>query len=124
MKGYIKPYSDVFIQYLLGSEHNSNLLLSFINAVLLDSNFYQISRANEELREIYESRMKWERDQTSRIQDAKAEGRKEGRKEGLEEGMEKVALNMLKSGLPVEQIANLTELTQEEVQALSQKIAN
>ena len=42
MNTYIKPYSDIFIKYLLGSEKNKDLLLSFINAVITDSKFTQI----------------------------------------------------------------------------------
>ena len=37
MNTYIKPTSDIVIHYLLGSEKNTDLLLSFINAVLEDS---------------------------------------------------------------------------------------
>ena len=40
---YIKPYSDIFVKYLLGTEENTGLLLSFINAVLSDSGFDTIS---------------------------------------------------------------------------------
>jgi len=29
----IRPYTDIFVRYLLGDEKNSDLLLSFINAV-------------------------------------------------------------------------------------------
>jgi predicted transposase/invertase (TIGR01784 family) len=39
MADYIKPTSDIFIRFLLGSEHNKDLLLDFINAVLEDADF-------------------------------------------------------------------------------------
>ena len=39
---YIKPYSDIFIHYLLAQEENKDLLLDFINAVLIDSDFPKI----------------------------------------------------------------------------------
>ncbi len=42
MSTFIKPYSDIFIKYLLGSEKNKDLLISFINAVITDSNFNKI----------------------------------------------------------------------------------
>lgn len=42
MNYYIKPTSDIFMKYLFGSEENSDLLLSFINAVLDDSGFTRI----------------------------------------------------------------------------------
>ncbi len=33
MNKIIYPYSDIFVRYLLGDENNTDLLLSFINAV-------------------------------------------------------------------------------------------
>lgn len=42
MSYYIKPTSDMFIKYLFGSEEHKELLLSFINAVLEDSDFNRI----------------------------------------------------------------------------------
>ncbi|HCL56621.1 MAG TPA: hypothetical protein DHW82_06385 [Spirochaetia bacterium] len=39
MNTLIKPTADIFVLYLLGSEKNKDLLLSFINAVLIDSAF-------------------------------------------------------------------------------------
>jgi predicted transposase/invertase (TIGR01784 family) len=38
----VKPYSDIFVRYLLGDEKNKDLLISFINAVNNDSNFILI----------------------------------------------------------------------------------
>ena len=35
----VKPTSDIFIRFLLGSESNKDLLLDFINAVLEDAEF-------------------------------------------------------------------------------------
>jgi predicted transposase/invertase (TIGR01784 family) len=48
MGDYIKPYSDIFIKYLFGSETNKALLLSFINAVLAETGFDRV--VNVELR--------------------------------------------------------------------------
>jgi hypothetical protein len=39
---YVKPTSDIFIKYLLGSEENKDLLLSFINANLSEIGFDKI----------------------------------------------------------------------------------
>lgn len=44
MNSYIRPTSDIFIKYLFGTEQNKDLLLSFINAVLKDSDFPQVSK--------------------------------------------------------------------------------
>ena len=43
------------------------------------------------------------------------EGRAEGRAEGLEEGQKKIARNMKRLGMPVEQIALATGLTEQEI---------
>lgn len=42
MNYYIKPTADIFIKYLFGSKENKDLLLSFINSVLEDSEFGKI----------------------------------------------------------------------------------
>ena len=42
MSSIIKAYSDIFIKYLFGSERNKNLLLSFLNSVLLNSGFPKV----------------------------------------------------------------------------------
>ncbi|MDY6968549.1 MAG: Rpn family recombination-promoting nuclease/putative transposase [Spirochaetota bacterium] len=39
---FIRPTSDIFVKYLLGSEKNKDLLLSFVNAVITDSHFNRI----------------------------------------------------------------------------------
>jgi len=39
----IKAYHDIFVKYLFGSEGNEDLLLQFINAVLMDSGFDKIT---------------------------------------------------------------------------------
>ena len=44
MEHYIKPTADIFIKYLLGSQENRDLLLSFINSVLEDAKFQKIVR--------------------------------------------------------------------------------
>jgi predicted transposase/invertase (TIGR01784 family) len=53
------------------------------------------------------------------------EGRQEGRQEGLQEGRQEerraIALNLLSSGMSVEQVASLTGLSLEQVQRLSQE---
>ncbi|WP_299093521.1 hypothetical protein [uncultured Metabacillus sp.] len=44
--------------------------------------------------------------------------REEGLKEGLKNGLRKIAKNMLKEGFPIEMIARLTELSEEEIRKL------
>lgn len=40
MNAPLKPTSDLFVRYLLGSQHNADLLLDFINAVLAIRSLY------------------------------------------------------------------------------------
>lgn len=43
MSEYIKPTSDIFVKFLFGTEKNKRLLISFINAVLEDSDLPTIT---------------------------------------------------------------------------------
>ncbi|MHC5738351.1 hypothetical protein [Nostoc sp.] len=54
--------------------------------------------------------------------EAKAEGRAPGRAEGLQEGIRRVAVNLLKSQMPLEEVAKLTALSIEDVQLLETQI--
>ena len=51
----------------------------------------------------------------------KREGREEGLKRGIAQGEISLILTMLKNGLSVEQIANATDKTIEEIQAIAEK---
>ncbi len=42
----VYPYNDFFVRYLLGDEENTDLLLSFINAVNENSGFPLIKSVN------------------------------------------------------------------------------
>lgn len=65
-------------------------------------------------REAYEARMKAMRDEVSKLEGAKAEGKAEG----LNEGKVQTALNMLDMGFEVVIIAKATGLSEEEVRSL------
>ncbi len=60
------------------------------------------------------------------LQEGRAEGRAKGRAEGRAEGKaeitRKVAINLLRIGMSLEQIAQVTELSLEQVQALQREI--
>ena len=45
MDEFVSPTSDIFVLYLLGKEENSDLLVNFINAVLVDADFDPIVTA-------------------------------------------------------------------------------
>ncbi|MEI2581521.1 hypothetical protein [Scytonema sp. PRP1] len=54
-------------------------------------------------------------------QEIKAEGRAEGLQQGIEEGIRRVAMNLLKSGMPVEEVVKMTGLSLEQVHSLQQQ---
>ena len=53
-------------------------------------------------------------------QDILAEGKQAGKQEGRQEGIREVAVNMLNSGMSLEQIAGLTSLSVEQVRQIQQ----
>ena len=63
--------------------------------------------------------------ESSMYQEILAEGReaglREGRQEGLQEGIEQVALNLVRSGMSLEQIAGVTGLSVQRVRELSEE---
>jgi predicted transposase/invertase (TIGR01784 family) len=79
----------------------------------------QVMSEDEANRMIYESRLKAQRDEYSRIQGAHREGRKEGhregRKEGRNEGRKEIILQMAQHGMTSKDIAAVTHLSEPEV---------
>jgi predicted transposase/invertase (TIGR01784 family) len=53
---------------------------------------------------------------------AMEEGKEEGKKEGQEEGKEEVALNLLRMGLPIEQVSEATGLSLDKIQQLQSQL--
>ncbi len=62
----------------------------------------------------------------SAVEAFREEGRQEGRQEGLEKGLEiglhKAAANLLKKGMGLEEVAEVTELSQDQVETLQQNM--
>ena len=55
------------------------------------------------------------------LQEGRQEGLQEGHEVGLQEGLKRVALNLLKAGMAIEDIVNLTTLSLKEIQVLQQQ---
>jgi predicted transposase/invertase (TIGR01784 family) len=70
-------------------------------------------------RERYQARLKWERDQTAFIEEARAEGLKEGSEKGREQGewIGRIRMSQELLGLPSTSKEELATLTGEELQA-------
>jgi predicted transposase/invertase (TIGR01784 family) len=60
--------------------------------------------------------------QTRVYQEALAEGRQEGKQEGITEATKKLALKLLRIGMSLEQIAEVTELSLAQVQDLEREL--
>lgn len=78
---------------------------------------------NPEEWEMYMSRKKAIINYNSGIYQAKEDGKKEGLKQGIEQGIRKeklkVAKELLKTGMAVEKIVEITELSKEEVEKIA-----
>jgi predicted transposase/invertase (TIGR01784 family) len=81
--------------------------------------------ATKEERELYEERMKWLRDVESAMESREEKGRQEGFEEGFGQGIEQTkrenALRMHQKGLSIPDVAECTELSEEEVRRLAGK---
>uniref|UniRef100_UPI000481AF47 PD-(D/E)XK nuclease family transposase n=1 Tax=Oceanospirillum beijerinckii TaxID=64976 RepID=UPI000481AF47 len=94
-----------------------------------------IAQFQPEERQAYESSLKYYRDLKNVIDTARDEGREEGREEGLEEGeqigyekaqseahqkMALAVMNLVKLGLPDQQVAEAFQLSVDEIQEIKQ----
>jgi predicted transposase/invertase (TIGR01784 family) len=91
---------------------------------------YKHFTSDEKMRDLYEARLKYERDKKSLIASAenkgKLEGKIEGKIEGIKEGINKGkiegkiedVLSMYKDGLPLNKVAQYTSLPIEEIQKI------
>ena len=89
---------------------------------------------DEELRRVAELREKAIRDEKNGLRHAKEEGMKEGMKEGIKEGMKEgikegiekgkkqVAKRMLNLNMPLQDIINATDLTEEQILNIKKSI--
>jgi len=86
-------------------------------------------RQNKEARMLKEMRKKALLDERSALDYAetrgweagRTEGRAEGRAEGVIEGKKETAMSMLQKGLPISLIAEITRLSEEEIEALASR---
>ena len=70
--------------------------------------------ARDDVRELIEARLKFQRDQATRLEVALQQGIEKGRQEGVQH----VALRLLSTGLPLDAISQATGLSPEELKAL------
>ena len=79
---------------------------------------------DEAVRRLAELREKWDMDRNSDIYWAKKDGIEEGKKEGRTEGKKskqlEIAKKLINLKMPIEQIIEITELTEEEVKSIQE----
>jgi hypothetical protein len=111
---HIKASSDIFIHYLWGTEKNKDLLISFINTVLEDSEFQPIK--DLQIKNPFNRKtFSFDKETVLDINAIDEQGRKE---EGKKEGIKETARKILKTGIPVETIMEVTGLKREEIEGL------
>lgn len=71
-----------------------------------------------EFKELVESRASFMRLQQSKEEIAREEGERRGKKEGIKENSIKTAKKLLKIKMPIKQISEITELTEEEIERI------
>ena len=76
--------------------------------------------ADERKRLEYEARQKAIRDKNMLFKTGVERGRKEGIEQGIERGRKDIILSMLKSGMPIEQIAEITKESAENIKKYSE----
>ena len=115
---HILKYSD-FYQSLsselppeLQEEEGIDMALDAMNRAL----------ARDEVREMIEARLKFQRDEATRLEVALQQGIEKGIQQGIEKGVRQerthVALKLLSTGFPVDAISQATGLSPEELKAL------
>lgn len=130
---YINPYTDFGFKKLFGTEMNKDLLISFLNS-LFSGRKAEIAKYTPRERQEYAESIKnyWDYYSTMKTAHKKGiaegmekgleKGRAEGRTEGRAEGEYSKALysarKMKSKGFTVEDIADITGLTPEEVTAM------
>jgi predicted transposase/invertase (TIGR01784 family) len=84
---------------------------------------------DKEEREIYDARLKWLRDESASLQKAHEKGKQAGLEEGIEQGIEQgmhlksaeIAKKMLTKNMPIDLIAETTDLGTAEIEALKKE---
>lgn len=133
----LKKHLDKWVQYFIheGKEDEKMKYILKSDPIKKAHEEYIKFSSNDEYREIYEARLKWQRDHNTRIEVARrdgiAKGKAEGKAEGIAEGKAKgiaegeyaqavkAARVMIKKGYDAELINEVTGLSVEEIKNLS-----
>ena len=110
----------VFFEYASDPNHREtvNEVIASKEALQMAGERLMSISQDERERAVFRSRRMYQTDQQSNLATAEDRGRAKGRIEGKIEEKNEIASNLLKLGLPIEQIVAVTGLTKEEVEQL------
>lgn len=105
----------------MASKENKNVKKAMEN--------YEVLTGDAEFKRLAEIRLMSKLEEKSALLTAREEGetegikkgRKEGEEEGIRKGIKKVAKNLLKEKTPIEKIAKITGLSEEELKKLAKE---
>jgi len=116
----VKSSLEMWSQYFINEGGENNIMKTLLKdepIIEKAHNEFKKFTADEHLREIYESRLKAQRDHAYFMEVA----REEGLKEGIEQAVIETAQKMLADGLAVDVISKYTGLTVEKINTLQSK---
>ncbi|HRX16140.1 MAG TPA: Rpn family recombination-promoting nuclease/putative transposase [Spirochaetota bacterium] len=119
-KNMVKSSLEMWSQYFINEGGENNIMKTLLKdepIIEKAHNEFKKFTADEHLREIYESRLKAQRDHAYFMEVA----REEGLKEGIEQAVIETAQKMLADGLAVDVISKYTGLTVEKINTLQSK---
>ncbi|HRX16984.1 MAG TPA: Rpn family recombination-promoting nuclease/putative transposase, partial [Spirochaetota bacterium] len=111
---------EIWSQYFINEGVDNNIMKTLLKdepMIVKAHDEFKKFTADERLRDIYESRLKAQRDHAYFMEIAREEGLEKGMKEGIEKGIEKVAITLL-DDFDDETIAQKTGLTRDHVRTL------
>ena len=116
--------TKIFLSTKGSANDVNNDILNFLNYVdngIINGNFVkQLDNAVHAVKSNHKARLEYMTYQMALLE-SKLDGLAEGRNEGREEERISIALNMLKDGLPFDQIQKFTKLTLDKIKELAKK---
>ena len=114
--------SSTWIEFLLNSESESVKMARKEDDNLKEAfERLEFISGDEELRRIVELKRKYILDQNSMMDHKLEEGRREGKREGRKQEKKKTAKKMLAKNMNINDIVEITGLTEEEIKKLNEK---
>ncbi len=120
----LKGGLDIWLAFLTRNDllGSTNLPSNLNNPSLKKAiSVLEVMNFTEEERGAYEDHLKWLRIEANSLKKAEHKGREEGREEGIQTRNLEIAKNMLRKGYSLDVVAELTGLSQEELEGLQKE---